>query len=113
MSILTTTCLENILHQIIHVISNYQLSFSLQVHIANVYDKNYFDEIIVCPVFLIRPEFFYFSFYQRSRPNFLKIEKKNKRFFSILVLYFPLTHASKVLEFNYVFFILSFLLQPG
>ena len=53
---------------------------------------------------LIMPEFFYFSFCRPSGSNFFKIETKIKRdFFSILFLYFPLTHASTVLEFNYVF----------
>ena len=55
-------------------------------------------------LFLLRPEFFYFSFYRPSRPNFLEIEKKIKEiFFSILFFYFPPTHASTVLEFSYVF----------
>ena len=39
--------------------------------------------------------FFYFSFYRPSRPIFLKIEN--------FILYFPPTHASTVVEFNYVF----------
>ena len=47
----------------------------------------------------IRPEFFYFSFYRLSRPNFLKI----KFFFSILFLYFPPTHATTVLKFKYMY----------
>ena len=54
---------------------------------------------------LIRPEFFYFSFYRPSRPNFLEIEKKKKeRFFSILFFYFPPTHASTVLYWSSVMF---------
>ena len=53
---------------------------------------------------MVRPEFFYFLFYRPSGPNVLKIENKNKRdFFSILFLYFPPTHASTVLDSNYVF----------
>ena len=52
----------------------------------------------------IRPEFFYFSCYRPSRPNFLEIEKKIKEiFFSILFFYFPPTHTSTVLESSYVF----------
>ena len=47
----------------------------------------------------LRPEFFHFSFYRPSRPNFLK-KKKKSFFFSILFLYFPPTHASTQLEFN-------------
>ena len=44
--------------------------------------------ITVSSTALFRPVFFYFSFYRPSRPNFF---------------YFPPTHASKVLEFSYVF----------
>ena len=51
--------------------------------------------------------FLYLSFYRTSRPNFLKIEKKNN-IFSILFLYFPPIHASTVLEINSVFLVLSF-----
>ena len=57
--------------------------------------------------------FFIFRFTDPPDPFFFKLERKKKEFFSILFLYVPLTHASTVLEFNYVFFVLSFLLQPG
>ena len=63
--------------------------------------------------FFIRPEFFYFSFYRTSRPNFLEIEKTIKEIVFNFIFYFPPTHASTVLEFSYVFFVLSFLLLPG
>ena len=33
------------------------------------------------PLSIVRPEFFYFSFYRPSRPNFLEIEKKIKEIF--------------------------------
>ena len=46
---------------------------------------------------LIRPEFFYFSFYRPSRPIFLEIGKKIKEIF--FIFFFPPT----VLEFSYVF----------
>ena len=52
---------------------------------------------------LFWPEFFYFSFNRPSRPNFLEIEKKIKEIFFNFIFYFPLTHASTVLEFSYVF----------
>ena len=48
----------------------------------------------------IRPEFFYFSFYRPSRPNFLKIETKNRR--DCFRFYFFLFHRL-ILKFNYVF----------
>ena len=51
----------------------------------------------------IRPEFFYFSFYRPSRPNFLEIEKKIKEIFFNFIFYFPPTHASTVLKFSYFF----------
>ena len=56
--------------------------------------------------------FFIFCFTDPPDPIVLKIEK-NKRFFSILFLYFTPTHASTVLEFNFGFSVLSFVLQPG
>ena len=52
---------------------------------------------------MLRPEFFYFSFYRPSRPNFLEIEKKIKEIFFNFIFLFTPTHASTVLEFSYVF----------
>ena len=37
----------------------------------------------------VRPEFFNFSFYRPSRPNFLKIEKKIKEIFFNFIFVFP------------------------
>ena len=56
---------------------------------------------------LVWPEFFNFSFYRPSLPNFLEIEKKLKEIFFNFIFYFPPTHVSTVLEFNYVLFCLS------
>ena len=62
---------------------------------------------------IIRPEFFIFRFTDPPDPFFWKLKKKKVIFCSILFFYFPPTHASTVLEFSYVFFVLSFLLLPG
>ena len=51
----------------------------------------------ICTLFdmlLTKARVFYFSFYQPSRPNFLKIEKNKRDFFFQFIF---------VLEFNYVF----------
>ena len=47
--------------------------------------------------------FFIFRFTDHPDPIFWKLKKKKKRFFSILFFHFPLTHASTVLEFSFVF----------
>ena len=63
----------------------------------------------------LRPEFFYFSFYRPSRPNFLDIEKKKERFFSILFFYFlrlmPVQYWSSVMFFHFVFSIAARLIK--
>ena len=58
---------------------------------------------------MIRPEFFCLFFFCFTDPPyniFCKIEKQSDCF-SILFLYFSLTHASTILEFMFVCFIFS------
>ena len=56
----------------------------------------------------VRPEFFYFSFYRPSRPNFLEIEKNNKRdffqfYFFISFRLMPVQYWSSVMFFRFDF----------
>ena len=55
----------------------------------------------------LRPEFFYFSFYSPSRPNFLKIEKKKIFFFQfyffISLRLMPVQYWSSIMFFVFVF----------
>ena len=56
----------------------------------------------------LRPEFFYFSFYRPSRPNFLKIEKKKKFFFCqfyfcIFLQLMPVQYLSSDMFFRFDF----------
>ena len=53
---------------------------------------------------LLGQSFFMFRFTDPPDPIFWKLKKKKKRFFSILFFYFPLTHASTVLEFAFCLF---------
>ena len=64
------------------------------------------------PSRIVRPEFFFLFFVLQTLPTQFFGNLINF-FFSILFLHFPPTHASTVLEFNYVFLVLSFLLLPG
>ena len=54
--------------------------------------------------------FFIFRFTDPLDPFFWKL-KKRETFFNFIL--FPPTHASTILEFIYVFLVLSFLLLPG
>ena len=47
--------------------------------------------------------FFIFRLTDPPDPIFWKLKKKRERLFSILILDFPPTHATTVLEFSYVF----------
>ena len=65
---------------------------------------------------IVRPEFFYFSFYRPSRPNFLEIEKKNKRdffqfYFFISLRLMPVQYWSSVMFFRFVFSIAARLIK--
>ena len=57
-----------------------------------------------------RPEFFYFSFYRPSRPNFLEIEKKIKEIFFNFIFLFPSNSCQYSTGVQLCFFVLSFLL---
>ena len=61
----------------------------------------------------LRPEFFYFSFYRPSRPNFLEIEKKIKEIFFNFIFLFPSDSCQYSTGVQLCIFILSFLLLPG
>ena len=54
---------------------------------------------------ILRPEFFYFSFYRPSLPNFLEIEKKIKEIFFNFIFYFPPTHAVQLCFFCFCLFL--------
>ena len=63
-----------------------------------------------------RPEFFYFSFYKPSRPNFLEIEKKIKEiffqfYFFISLRLMPVQYWSSVMFFPFVFSIAARLIK--
>ena len=55
----------------------------------------------------LRPEFFYFSLYRSSRPNFLEIEKQIRDFFQfyffISLRLMPVQYWSSVMFFRFVF----------
>ena len=64
----------------------------------------------------VRPEFFYFSFYRPSRPNFLEIEKKIKEIFFNFIFFISLRHMpvqywSSVMFFHFVFSIAARLIK--
>ena len=57
-----------------------------------------------CQEGLFRPEFFYFSFYRPSRPNFWEIAKKKiKEIFFNFIFLFPSDSCQYSTEFSYVF----------
>ena len=62
-------------------------------------------------LFTIRPEFFYFSFYRPSRPNFLEIEKKIKEIFFNFIFLFPSDSCSLAMFFRFVFSIAARLIK--
>ena len=73
---------------------------------------SYLNLIHLCIV--LGQSFLNFSFYRPSRPNFLKIKKKD--IFSIIFCYFTPTHASTQYSTGVqlcFFFFLSFLLQTS
>ena len=63
----------------------------------------------------IRPEFFYFSFYRPSQPNFLGIVKKKEIFFQfyffISLRLMPVQYWSSVMFFGFVFSIAARLIK--
>ena len=75
---------------------------------------------ILCDIYLyeliytvksLRPEFFYFSFYRPSRPNFLEIEKKIKEIFFNFIFLFPSDSCRSVMFFEFVFSIAARLIK--
>ena len=60
--------------------------------------------------FQIRTEFFLF-FVLQTRPNFLEIEKKKKRFFFNFIFLFPSDSCSSVMFFRFVFSIAARLIK--
>ena len=64
-------------------------------------------------LYLVRPVFFYFSFYRPSRPKFLEIEKKIKENFFNFIFLFPSDSCQYSTGVHLCFSVLSFLLLPG
>ena len=53
---------------------------------------------------MVRPEFFYYSFYRPSRPNFLKIKKEIKDIFLNFIFIFPSDSCQYSTEVQFCFY---------